>query len=59
MDTLAAAYAETGDFQSVVRWQKKAIELNGSRDGADRQSLESRLAMYQNGQLYRDVVSDD
>ena len=29
VDTLAAAYAETGDYQSAVRWQTKAIALTG------------------------------
>jgi tetratricopeptide (TPR) repeat protein len=27
LDTLAAAYAETGDFPSAVRWQSRAIQL--------------------------------
>ncbi|MGP0066258.1 MAG: tetratricopeptide repeat protein [Isosphaeraceae bacterium] len=29
LDTLAAAYAETGDYQSAVQWQTKAIALTG------------------------------
>lgn len=27
LDTLAAAYAESGDYRSAVEWQTRAIEL--------------------------------
>jgi tetratricopeptide (TPR) repeat protein len=30
LSTLAAAYAETGDFQNAVKWMEKAIELDPS-----------------------------
>lgn len=45
LSTLAAAYAETGDFDSARKWSEKAVEL-GSDDqkAALRKELESYLA---------------
>jgi tetratricopeptide (TPR) repeat protein len=52
LDTLAAAYAEAGRFEDAVRWQGKAIKLVENERKAD---YESRLALYQAGQPFREV----
>jgi tetratricopeptide (TPR) repeat protein len=44
LDTLAAAYAETGDFDSAGQWQAKAIELSTSEK--EKQDFRSRLKLY-------------
>lgn len=52
LDTLAAAYAESGDFASAAKWQAKAVELlpRGNRNAVD---LNARLILYKNKQPYR------
>jgi serine/threonine protein kinase/tetratricopeptide (TPR) repeat protein len=52
--TLAAVYAEVGDFATAVKWQKEAIDLL-TEDKRDKWqgSYESRLKLYQSGKPYR------
>ena len=50
IDTLAAAYAENGDFTDAVKWQQKAIEMSSAEDKAD---MQERLALYKSGKPYR------
>ncbi len=52
LDTLAAAYAEAGDFGAAVQWQTRAIELLS--DDWKKDSYRSRLALYQAGRPYRE-----
>jgi tetratricopeptide (TPR) repeat protein len=55
IETLAAAYAESGNFGEAIKWQSKAIELLG-RESSDRADAEARLKLYQSGQPYREAV---
>lgn len=51
VDTLAAAYAEAGDYREAVRWQERALalpELKGDRKAKD------RLELYRSAKPYRE-----
>ena len=52
LDTLAAAYAEVGDFDKAVEWQAKANRLFVNAD--DRKKGEDRLYLYQHRKPYRE-----
>jgi tetratricopeptide (TPR) repeat protein len=51
LDSLSAAYAESGDFDEAVRWQERAVQLAGDEVKDD---LAARLELYKQGQPYRD-----
>ena len=53
IDTLAAAFAEVGDFSSALKWQTKAIELES--DAKNKEEFVTRLKLYQQKQPYRDT----
>ena len=53
LDTLAAAYAETGDFEAAVTWQMRAIELLSDERRKD--DYRRRLVLYQAGKPHREV----
>lgn len=50
IDTLAAAYAEAGDFDSAVKWQSGVVEL---ADQTEKRSYRKRLKLYRKGKPYR------
>ena len=56
LDTLAAAYAETGDFHAALRVAQKAAELAGIQHQQTLVSqITNRLQFYKAGQPYRDT----
>lgn len=64
VDTLAAAYAEGGDFEAAIRSQQNAIELLtadpsvASQITALSQEMNSRLTLYADDQPYREDSPD-
>jgi WD40 repeat protein/serine/threonine protein kinase/tetratricopeptide (TPR) repeat protein len=52
--TLAAAYAEAGDFDSAVMRQKEAIDLLTEEEEELRADFEEQLKLYQSGKAYRE-----
>lgn len=52
-DTLAAAYAEAGDFEQAIHWQQKTV-ASISKELKDQ--TRARLALYQAGRPYRQGV---
>lgn len=55
--TLAAAYAESGDFASAVQWQNKAIAMSQPAKIRDQKDNEKRLELYQSGKAYYEEVA--
>jgi len=53
LDTLAAAYAEAGDFNAAVMWQTRAIEI--LTDERNRDAFRSRVALYEAKKPYREA----
>ncbi len=53
LENLAAAYAESGDFEQAVQWQEKAVSLTPP---AQRAVYESRLKLYREGTPFREPM---
>jgi tetratricopeptide (TPR) repeat protein len=53
LSTLAAGYAETGDFETARQWSQKAVDL-GSDDPDVNTQLKKELASYENKKPWRE-----
>ena len=51
LSTLAAAYAEAGDFKSAIEWSQKSVDMN---DPMHREQLMKELESYRNGKPWRE-----
>lgn len=55
ISTLAAAYAETGDFENAIKWSKKCVEL-GEKDLPEQiEQLRDELKHYEEGKPFREM----
>lgn len=54
LSTLAAAYAENGNFKAAIKWSKKAVELGEKADHEQLEQLEEELKSYEDGKPWRE-----
>ena len=54
LDTLAAAYAELGDFEQAIATQLQAIAAITATDGEIKDALEERLQYYERSEPWRE-----
>jgi tetratricopeptide (TPR) repeat protein len=57
LDTLAAAYAETGDFPMALETARKALQLAQQAGKSDlAESLKKEILLYESGKPLRDTA---
>jgi tetratricopeptide (TPR) repeat protein len=57
LSTLAAGYAETGDFENAIKWSTKAVELGRDKLKDQIEQLEKELDSYKNKKPWRELQS--
>lgn len=56
LSTLAAAYAETGDFDTAIKWSTKAVEIDDNEHG---EALKKELESYKAKKPWREAIPED
>ena len=54
LETLAAAYAETGDTTTAVKWEIAALAAADATDPEDREVMRRRLTLFEEGRTVRE-----
>ncbi|TWT93710.1 tetratricopeptide repeat protein [Neorhodopirellula pilleata] len=54
LSTLAAGYAETGDFENARKWSEKAVELGTEQDNEQLEQLKEELESYRKNEAWRE-----
>lgn len=54
IDTLAAAYAEAGDWEQATKWEQEAIDLAVKSHPDDVKGMKERLALYHEKKPFRE-----
>ncbi|MDA1052827.1 MAG: tetratricopeptide repeat protein [Planctomycetota bacterium] len=55
ISTLAAAYAETGDFETAIKWSKKCVEMGIEKLPDQIEQLRDELKHYEEGKPFREL----
>jgi tetratricopeptide (TPR) repeat protein len=55
LSTLGAAYAETGDFETAIKWSSKGIELGNAEE---KEALGKEVETYRAGKPFREMLTE-
>ena len=58
LSTLAAAYAETGDFDNAIKWSEKSAEVGKTENADHSENYKKELETYKAHKPYREVLSE-